>query len=106
MFYLFFEESEQMTFSNVDQASIDLSVLAADIGCFYTIFLAQDVENSGHKDWDLRLVDVDGVGEDFDEEVGVDQGPENGRVVAGKIFNLAMADLDVNLETTKKFFTN
>ena len=47
---------------------------------------------------------MDGVGEDFDEEVGVDQGPENGRVVAGKIFNLAMADLDVNLETTKKFF--
>ena len=47
---------------------------------------------------------MDGVGEDFDEEVGVNQGLERGRVVPGKIYNLAMADLDVSLEITKKYF--
>ena len=56
------------------------------------------MEKSGKEEWYLRLVDVDGIGEDVDDEVGVDEGLKGGEIVPSKIGDLAMADLYINLK--------
>ena len=74
---LFFEESENVTFCNVDQTSVDFSLV-----------LSEDCEDVRDQDRDLALVQVDRVGEDVDHEVRVDDAGKRRQVVVRQHANL------------------